>query len=458
MRMKYTLQLSCLVLMAFATQVKAQQKNILTLKEAFTEADRTYPGLAERVAAVGEYQIRKKEVQSKSIPQVQLQAQNSYGTFQGSSGAFFPVPGVFNVTGNNSPLGSEVQTTGNTFGSAVVDWKVFEFGKQRKAIDAAEYQAQGAQSSYDAAQLSLHSKVSRLYLDIYYSNSNLKWAEKNVKRVNQILDLSISLSLAGLKPGADTALASSAFSQALAVRHEWLGKSEASKANFYEVVPLQDWSIQEQVSNKHESTVTDSVKKDHPYLQVIDKQLRYEKAMEQVASRKIFPSLSILGGVSTRGSGIGKNNITDNGLGSGYQNFANNYLVGIGLSWNISGAYTSSLEKKRSQKTIEGVQAKYDLQKLQMNTSLQALSSRINQQEQLLKESDKAFKKASDAYELYLSRYEGGLINLIELLQIQSLLQTAERENIQAGQNYWNLITAQAEISGDFSYLLNHFN
>ncbi|WP_214227782.1 TolC family protein [Pedobacter sp. B4-66] len=456
--MKYTLQLSCLVLMAFATQVKAQQKNTLTLKEAFAEADRTYPGLAERIAAVGEYKIRKKEVQSKSIPQVQLQAQNSYGTFQGSSGAFFPVPGVFNVTGNNSPLGSEVQTTGNTFGSAVVDWKVFEFGKQRKAIDAAEYQAQGAQSSYDAAQLALHAKVSRLYLDIYYSNANLKWAEKNVKRVNQILDLSVSLSLAGLKPGADTALASSAYSQALAVRHEWLGKYEASKASFYEVVPLQDWSLQEQVLDKHENTPTDSVKKDHPYLQVIDKQLRYEKAREQVVSRKIFPSLSILGGVSTRGSGIGKNGITDNGLGSGYQNFANNYLVGIGLSWNISGAYTSSLEKKRSQKTIEGVQAKYNLQKLQMNTSLQALSSRINQQEQLLKESGKAFQKASDAYELYLSRYEGGLINLIELLQIQSLLQTAERENIQAGQNYWNLITAQAEISGDFSYLLNHFN
>ena len=90
--MKYTLQLSCLVLMAFATPIKAQQKNTLTLKEAFAEADRTYPGLAERFAAVGEYQIRKKEVQSRAIPQVQLQAQNSYGTFQGSSGAFFPVP------------------------------------------------------------------------------------------------------------------------------------------------------------------------------------------------------------------------------------------------------------------------------------------------------------------------------------------------------------------------------
>ena len=341
-----------------------------------------------------------------------------------------------------------------------MDWKVFEFGKQRKAIDAAEYQAQGAQSSYDAAQLSLHSKVSRLYLDIYYSHANLNWAEKNVKRVNQILDLSVSLSLAGLKPGADTALASSAYSQALAVRHEWLGKYEASKINFQEVVPLQDWSPQEQVPDIGGSLAiaTDSVKKDHPYLQVIDKQLQYEKAMEQVASRKIFPSLSVLGGVSTRGSGIGKNGIAENGLGSGYQNFADNYLVGIGLTWNISGAYSSSLEKKRSQKTIQGVQAKYNLQKLQMSTSLQALSSRITHQQQLLKESDKAFKKASDAYELYLSRYEGGLINLTELLQIQSLLEAAERENIQAGQNYWNLITAQAESSGDFSYLLNHFN
>ncbi|WP_069658437.1 TolC family protein [Arcticibacter eurypsychrophilus] len=458
--MKYTLQLSCFMLLAFTIQLKAQQKNILTLKQAFNQADQTYPGLIERAATIGEYQIRKKEVQSRAIPQVQLQAQNSYGTFQGTSGAFFPVPGVFNVTGNNAVLDGEDQSIGNTFGSVLVDWKFFEFGRHRKSVDAADFQIQGAQSVYDAEKLSLHAKVSRLYLDIYYNHANLNWAELNVKRVKQILDLSVSLALAGLKPGADTSIASSAYSQSKAIRYEWLGKYEASKTSFTLVVPAQNWSLPGLVSERvnQAGKIADSVPKSHPYLQLIDKQLSYERALEQVVSRKTFPSLSILGGVSTRGNGINSNGISEYGIGSGYQNFSNNYLIGVGLTWNISGAYTSSLEKRRAEKTIQGVQARYDLQKLQMSTSLQALSLKIAQQENLLEESYKAFKKAVDAYDLYLSRYEGGLINLTELLQIQLLLQTSDREYIQAGQNYWNMINEQAEISGDFSSLLNHFN
>ncbi|MBE9601509.1 TolC family protein [Pedobacter sp. MC2016-24] len=133
-------------------------------------------------------------------------------------------------------------------------------------------------------------------------------------------------------------------------------------------------------------------------------------------------------------------------------------MVGVGLTWNIGNAYTSSLERKRSQKTIKGVQEKYNLQQVQMNSALSAVSLRILQQRTLLGQTQKAFAKASEAYELYLARYLGGLINLTELLQIQALLQSSERDNLQSGQNYWNLITTQAELSSDFSLLLNHFN
>lgn len=458
--MKYTLQLALLVLIAFSNAIKAQRQPILTLKDAFAYADRTYPGLAERTAGVEEFEIRKKEVQSKSLPQVQLQAQQSYGTFQGSSGAFFPVPGVFNVTGNSPGLDARAHATGNAFGSVLVDWKVFEFGRQRKSVDAAEYQVQGARSSYDASRLSLHSKISQLYVEIFYSRANLQWAERNVARMNQVLEIAKSLSSAGLKPGADTAIVSSAYSQAQAVRYEWLGRYQASKANFTEVVPNLNWSVVELSSSEMEIAETNqhTINPAHPYLQVIEKQLAYEKAREQVVARKVLPSFSILGGVSTRGSGIGQNGNIDPGISSGYQNLANNYLVGAGITWNIGNAYTSSLERKRSQKTITGVQEKYNLQQLQMNSALSAVAVKILQQRALINQTQKACEKASEAYDLYLARYQGGLINLTELLQIQALLQSSQRDNLQAGQNYWDLITAQAELSSDFSLLLSHFN
>lgn len=457
--MKYTLQTVCLILMAFSSAAIAQQTNILTLDEAFKEADRSYPGLAERRAIVEEFQFRKKEVQSRSIPQLQLQAQQSYGTYQGSGGAFFPVPGVFNVSGNSISSENTPQSTGNAFGSALMDWKFFEFGKQRKAIESAEYQVQGARSSYDASRLSLQIKISRLYLETTYSKAKVQLSEKNVDRIRQVLELTKSLSSAGLKPGADTSIVASAYAKALADSYESLGKYQAGKASFREVVPMENLSFPDlSLTNSHLPELSsDTINSTHPYLNVIDKQLAYEGAQLQVAARKALPSLSILGGISSRGSGIRQNGLVDQSINSGYQNMVGNYLVGVGVTWNIGNAYTSSLERRRVQKTVKGVQAKLDLKRLQMNTALSAVVSGITEQRKSLIQTEISFAKASDAYELYLARYQGGLIDLTALLQIQALLQEAERENLKAVQNYWNLIISQAELSGDFSLLLNYF-
>ncbi|MGY0038020.1 TolC family protein [Pedobacter sp. NJ-S-72] len=132
-------------------------------------------------------------------------------------------------------------------------------------------------------------------------------------------------------------------------------------------------------------------------------------------------------------------------------------MVGVGLTWNISNIYTGSLEKKRTAKVLEGSKFTYDLQKLQMNTALQAVTSRIDQQLKQVTNTRLALGKAQQAYELYLSRYESGLINLTELLQIQSLLQQVEKNAIEVQQEFWNLLIKRAELSGDFSYLSNQF-
>ncbi|PTS99817.1 hypothetical protein DBR11_11540 [Pedobacter sp. HMWF019] len=458
--MRNPLQLLCLLFILFSIRSRAQQPINFSLKQAFKLADQTYPGLAEREARIGEYELRKQEAKSRSLPQIQLQVQNSYGTFEGTNGAFFPVPGVFNVSGSSKHENNSIQATGNTFGSVLMDWKFYEFGKQRKTIQAADYQLQGAKSSYEASSLSLHAKVSRLYIDVQYSYANLNWASKNVDRFKQILDLSTSLTEAGLKPGADTSISSSAYAQALALKDNWKGKYLASQINLTEVVPFKQISLPQptlQVSFKN-NLLKDSVVLSHPYLQVLDKQVLYEKAQQAVVSSKILPSLSILGGLATRGSGINSNGNIENGIGSGYQNYANNYLIGVGLIWNIGNAYTSSLERKRAQKTIQGAQSRYDLQKLQMNIALGAVSAQIDQQVQLLHHSEMALKKATEAYESYLTRYESGLINLTDLLQIQSLLQLAEKEQLQAAQTFWNLLITQAELSGDFTNVINQFN
>ncbi|MBB5646724.1 TolC family protein [Pedobacter cryoconitis] len=455
--MKYNLYLIGMFSMLISVSTYAQQPAGLSLTYAWEIAYQNYSGLLAKNALLEESQYAQKEIQSRSLPQMQLQLQNSYGTFAGSNGAFFPVPGVFNVNGTKS--GQENTAAANTFGSVLADWKFFEFGKQRKTIKAAGYKVQEAKSGYDAAKLALQAKVTSLYVGILYANSNLEWADQQVKRVKEILDLSVSLADAGLKPGADTALAASSYLLAKATKDEWTGKYNAGKINFSEVVPLAEIQLPQQSFMRYQTlqVSSDSISPDHPYLQILDKQVRYNEIQNELSSRKMLPSFSLSGGLSARGSGISANGAVNRDLSAGYTNTARNYLVGIGLTWNLSDIYTGSFAKKRTAQAVQASKFSYDLQKLQMNTALQAVGSRVNQQLKQVANTRLALAKAQQAYNLYLSRYESGLINLTELLQIQSLLQQVEKNAIEVQQEFWNLLIKRAELSGDFSELSSQF-
>ena len=454
------LYLTGMLLMLYSVGAYSQETKEGSLSYLWELMGNNYPTLTEKQARIEEFEYRKKELSTVALPQVQLQLQNSFGTFAGTNGAFFPIPGVFNVNGNVAKKPGAPGSTMNTFGSVLLDWKVSQFGKQQKMMEAAGYEVREAQSNYDASLLSLRAKMTRTYLNVLYTQSGLNWADKNALRVKEIFDLSSSLAEAGLKPGADTALAAAAYLQAMAQQEEWQGKYAAGQVNLKEFVPglsgalLLPLEIYMNIGLPDQSP--DAVSITHPFLQVLDQRFKYQQRQKEVLTRKQLPSISLLAGLSARGTGINPDGSVHQNFASGFDNSSRNYLIGLGLNWNLTGLYTGSLEKKRAQKQVDAAQSQYQLQKLQMNTALQTISSRISAQVNQVAKTKAALKKTLNAYDLYLSRYEAGLINLTELLQIQALLQQVEKSNIEVHQELWNQLNTRAELSGDYSYLFNN--
>ncbi|WP_316841552.1 TolC family protein [Pedobacter gandavensis] len=459
MMKKNPLYLTGMLLMLSGISGYSQQHKELSLSHLWELTVDQYPSLTEKQAKIGESEYRKKELHNAAIPQVQLQLQNSFGTFEGTNGAFFPVPGVFNVSGKGAADQPGSGTTMNSFGSVLMDWKVSQFGKQQKMIEAAGYEVQEAKSNYEASKLSLLAKTTGRYLDLMYTSSGRSWADQNALRVKEIFDLSVSLAEAGLKPGADTALAAAAYLQAQAQQEDWIGRYQAGQIKLKELAPAlvgeQVLPVQQYMAKLFTIENADSVAAKHPFLETLDKQLRVQVLQKEVIGKKQLPSISLLAGLSARGTGINPDGSLQNSYSSGFNNGAQNYLVGLGLSWNLTGLYTGSVEKKRAQKQVDAAQSRYQLQKLQMNTSLQAISSRIQAQLKQVTKTGSAVLKTTDAYVLYLSRYEAGLINLTDLLQIQSLLQQVEKSNIEVHQELWTQLNTKAELSGDYSFLFN---
>lgn len=460
MMKKFPLYLTAMLLMLYSISAYPQENKEYTLSRLWELMAETYPALTEKQARIEESEYRKKELKSAALPQVQLQLQHSYGSFSGTNGAFFPLPGVFNVNGSATKDPDASNSTMNAFGSVLLDWKITRFGKQRKMEEAAGYEVQEAQSTYEATLLSLRAKMTRNYLNLLYSQSGLNWADKNVLRVKEILDLSSSLAKAGLKPGADTALAASSYLQALVQKEEWQGKYIAGQVNMKELLPTLNETLklplQTYMSIVQTGQLLDSISVAHPFLQVLDKRFRYQQTQKTVLERNQLPAIALLAGISARGTGINPDGSVGRNFASGFNNSSHNYLVGLGISWNLTGLYTGSLEKKRAQKQIDVAKSQYELQKLRMNTALQSISSRINAQLKQVTKTKEALKKTEDAYDLYLSRYEAGLINLTDLLQIQALLQQVEKSNIEVHQELWNQLNEKAELSGDYSYLFNN--
>ena len=111
-----------------------------------------------------------------------------------------------------------------------------------------------------------------------------------------------------------------------------------------------------------------------------------------------------------------------------------------------------------AEKEIQSAKADYEEANLQLKTSYSTAVSRWKQQRARLIDAHTALEASQQAYDLYVIRYENGLINLIELLQLQKTLQDAEINYVTATGAYWDELINQSESAGNLSLLLSQIN
>ena len=433
------------------------QQTEFNLQEAYKTALEKYPGVTEKVGAIQAAQLDQKLIKSKQLPQTKLQLQNSFGTLESSSGAFFPLPGIFNINGSTNA--GEINTSFNMYGSVLADWEIFSFGKLSAEHEASGLKVEEAVSDLSVYQLDLQSLISRLYLKILYNRVRLKWSQDNVSRIQKIYKISTVMASAGLTPGADTALASSSYYQLLSEEDLQRGRLHASKHQLNEFLSV-NLELSEFLSDRFLSAApydfVSPVQGKHPYLEKLSHQAEYQRTLQKVAERSMLPSLSLLGGLSSRGFGHRQEG-RSNGWVNSFTNQATNYLVGLGITWNLTGIYNKNLEKKRTVERRKMAESGYQQQELKIEAGIRATGSLIAEQIKQVAKTKLAVSKAEEAYLLYSTRYENGLINLTELLQIQLLLQQAEEKQIEAFKGLWEQVIIQSELKADFSNLFEIF-
>jgi len=438
----------------------AQQQQENTLGSLWSKVEENYVGIGAKTASVDAAKLNERAVKSNMLPQVKAQAQNTYGTYEGSAGAFFPQAGFFNVSGSTAGLGGS-STTANTFGSALVEWELFSFGKQQKQNEAARALYNKSVSDKDAYLLNLKKLLSERYIILLYNDAKLDWTEKNAERLNDIRKITSGLSASGLRPAADSLLASSSYVQAMGEYDKWSGLKNAS---FIKLMELHgdgaiDYTTSAGRFGNPSSMDLDSesiLSPSHPILNALDEQSDYYMRSGQAQKRASLPSIDILGGYAHRGTGIGPKGTVSGAWKDGFSNTTNNFLAGIGITWNITSLHTNRMKGEQLFKEAEStklLQAQYEQT---MQADLSASKTKIVQQYEQLQKTRLAVQQSQDAYNMYLARYKSGLITLSELLQIRTLLEQAENTHIEASRDYWLLLAYEAELTADFDFLFNN--
>lgn len=458
--MKKIFVLATALLLLNTPTVFAQTKRY-SLQDVWQSVLQQYPSLKAGKQALEAQELRKELVKESFLPDIDLQAQQSYGSLQNAPGSFFPLPGIYTITGTNKTP-AERTAGANLFTSAVAQWNFLQFGRRQKMLNAANAAINISSFQLKQEEWRLLSAATRLYFDILANEAALTVARADTRRFAELLALLQSQAAAGLRPGADTLLLKSSLLQSKAKEHD---DQAAVKAKLVQLASLMgkkssDIAIDTTVFTRFQkaSIGTNSTLQNHPYLQVLNARVQYAKSEKEVIKKELYPSVGLLAGVGLKGSGVKTDGTITHGFAAPWQNASGTWLAGVGLTWNFSSLYQNKTKRAIADREIATAKAERETGAIQLQANYSSALAGWEEQRQKLSAARAALDASKEAYELYEVRYQSGLLSLIELLQLQKGLQDAEGNYVSAVASYWNELVNQAETIGDPSLILTVIN
>lgn len=445
-----------MVVTVVSTSTYAQNNS--DLHKLWTIVQNEYAGIQMHDASIAKKKLDSIVVASQYWPELHLQYQQSFSSRQGSNGAFYPLPGIFNINAGGNLHGDH--RTFNSYGSGVVRWDVVHFGRKKSNQTLSSIDILDAKLEKDKYFLLLQQELVNRYFNSLYYNQLLEWTSKNKERLKDILEISKSLSLSGVYPLADTLLASSAYNQILAQQSQTRGMQNAATKYLNEYIPTEiDWLIDNKKFDKVElaSVGIESILDSHPLIKKSKLKTNKINHLSNLEKGKTLPSIALLGGLSSRTSGIYDDGTVSNTFTNGYDNRANNYFIGAGVTWSLQQALRSSKKRKSLQFLNKESSFETEVMHDQLFTEVQANTIEVKESFKQIQNSKLSVNEAYEAFEMYKIRYEGGLINLSELLQIQGVLQDSEKIYLDNLLRFWQLQTNQSYLHSDFTNIFNNF-
>lgn len=461
------LYISLIVQFGFIPIAYSQQK-VLTLKDAVQTALSNYGTIKAKANYINASKANVKENQREALPDFNISAQQDFGTVNSQFG---PLSGYRGGAAASSGPALPNQNWNAAFGSlylANVNWDFFSFGKAREKVKVAQTILNQNQADLAQEQFQHEVRVATAYLNLLAAQQIRTEQQKNLDRAMQITKVVVVRAKNGLNAGVDSSLANADVSSAKIALTNALDyeQSQANQLAQFMGVGSRDFMLDTLFVSSIPKVIdaAPSVKiEDNPILKFYQSRITYSDELAKYFKTFTYPTFSLFSIFQGRGSGFdssyGAANL--NGYTQNYFTGADptraNYLVGVGVTWNLASPFRVHQQVEAQKYNSMGLKNEYDLVNQNLRNQIALSDTRIQNAIRNYREAPVGVKAASDAYLQKSVLYKNGLTTIVDLTTALYTLNRAETDRDIAYNNVWQALLYKAASTGDFGLFINEF-
>jgi outer membrane protein TolC len=450
----------------FAGYATAQQK-ILGLKEAEQIALANYESIKSKSNQLNAAKANLNESKTEYLPNLSISAQQDYGTVNSQFGPTYGYNGL--SVASSGPLNG-TQNWNAGFGSLYlsnVNWDFFAFGRAAERIKVQKRNVMLNETDLAQEQFQHEVRVAGTYLNLLAAQQLSKAQQDNLNRAIDLQKVVVARVKNGLNPGVDSSQANAEVSNArIALTNA--RETEAEQSNLlaqYLGIGPQDFVLDSIFVTRTPNNPDPQPQlsfTDHPTLRFYQNRINVSNEQAKYLSTFSYPTFTLFGTYQGRGSGFNAGYATNSSdfsgsYGAGADPTRFNYLLGIGVTWNLTMPFRVHYQVKSQKFTSAQYQDDYNLVSQQLSDQEVLAETRISNALKNFHEAPIEVKAASDAYTQKYTLYKNGLANIVDFTQALYVLNRAEVDNYIVRNNVWQALLYKAAATGDFGIFINNF-
>ncbi|WP_413666477.1 TolC family protein [Mucilaginibacter sp. Mucisp86] len=455
-------------LRALPAAAQENNSNVLSMKEAL----QLTLSRQELLKAKANYANASKEnitaARRDGSPDFILSAQQGYGTINGLNGLPSGINGLISTTSGPVSASQNWNAAFAALYSSEINWNIFSFGLQKAHVADAKGIYDRDEADLEQEKFQQQVRAASAYLNLLDAQRLHYSEEVNLSRVSALRDVILTRTANGLNAGVDSSIANAQLSQAKNALTDAIAFEQKQAANLAIQLGItkQDFLLDSLYINQLPAHLPQRPVYDisnHPQLRFLAERVKSSELDAAYLSKTSLPKVSFFGTLQDRGSGFGTGyNPADPGsYNQGYFNgiapLRGNYLIGVGVSWNLSNIGRVSSRLKSQRYYADGLTNEYHYQETSLTNQLEEGNKQLANALQKYREAPILLKAASDAYEQKKTLYSNGLATIVDVTQTLYDLNRAETNKDIAGNAVWQALLYMAGSSGNLDLFTNQY-